>query len=260
MKNIFIGDIHGRDVWKKIIKKHDDIDNIVFIGDYLDSFDITPIMQLQNLIDIIEFKKNKESTSRTKVHLLLGNHDIHYWRNIQGKGKTSGFQPTMSYQYENVLMENEKFFKIVVLLGNRLCTHAGVSSVFLHDIGFYLNDEKRKYNDIPEYLNDLFKYKPNEFIFSSPYNRGYMYLDDYGDDVFQSPIWIRPKSLQKSNKNSGLKKDCVQIIGHTHVDKIDIKGKSSGGKYYFIDCLGKGFYLIENDNVFITDGVNKDKD
>jgi hypothetical protein len=34
--NIFIGDIHGRDVWKKIIKKHDDIDNIVFIGDYLD--------------------------------------------------------------------------------------------------------------------------------------------------------------------------------------------------------------------------------
>ena len=44
-KTIYIGDIHGRDVWEEIVEKHDDADNIVFIGDYFDSFDIPAVVQ-----------------------------------------------------------------------------------------------------------------------------------------------------------------------------------------------------------------------
>ncbi len=36
MKIITIGDIHGRDFWKKILEEP--MDQLVFIGDYFDSY------------------------------------------------------------------------------------------------------------------------------------------------------------------------------------------------------------------------------
>jgi hypothetical protein len=72
----------------------------------------------------------------------------------------------------------------------------------------------------------------------------------YGDDEGQSPIWIRPRSLQRSNQNTDLKKNYVQVVGHTVQDSIDIKGKTTGGKYYYIDALGKGQYLLNIDGNF----------
>ena len=39
MKTIFIGDIHGRSIWKDIVAR-ENADRVVFIGDYFDSFNI----------------------------------------------------------------------------------------------------------------------------------------------------------------------------------------------------------------------------
>lgn len=51
----------------------------------------------------------------------------------------------------------------------------------------------------------------------------------------------------KNIKKSGI----VQIVGHTNQNQIDIKGKATGGKYYFIDTLGtSGEYLIIEDGQF----------
>ena len=88
-KTIYIGDIHGRDVWGEIVAKHDDADNIVFIGDYFDSFDIPAVIQLDNIKKIVEFKKKRELDTSRKVYLLIGNHDIHYWPGIKGRGSTA---------------------------------------------------------------------------------------------------------------------------------------------------------------------------
>ena len=52
MKTIVIGDIHGRDVWKKIVE-HENADKVIFIGDYFDSFDIPSSDQINNFLDII---------------------------------------------------------------------------------------------------------------------------------------------------------------------------------------------------------------
>ena len=38
-RSIVIGDTHGRNYWKKIIK-HENPNRVIFIGDYFDSFDI----------------------------------------------------------------------------------------------------------------------------------------------------------------------------------------------------------------------------
>ena len=42
----------------------------------------------------------------------------------------------------------------------------------------------------------------------------------------------------------------IQIVGHTGQNSIDIKGKSTGGKYYFIDTLGTSGEYLE-----IIDGI-----
>lgn len=250
-ETIYIGDIHGRDVWKDIVTEHNDVDNIVFIGDYFDSFDIPAVIQLDNIKKIVEFKKKRELDLTKKVYLLIGNHDIHYWPGVKDRGSTSGFQSTMSFQYEHFFRENEKCFQMAVLIGNRLCTHAGVSSQFLKDVGFYKQDNVDE-SMISDFLNDLFLYKPNEFTFNAGYDRNTTGFspNGYGDNDWQSPIWIRPRSLQRVNKNTELKKNYIQIVGHTQQDHIDIKGKTTGGKYYYIDTLHSGEYLIDTDGEF----------
>jgi len=250
-KNIYIGDIHGRDVWKQIVEEHKDADNIVFIGDYFDSFDIPGVVQLKNAQDIVEFKKEQELDPTKNVYLLIGNHDIHYMRDIKWKGGTSGFQTNMMYQFEEFFEENKEHFQMCVQIGNRLCTHAGISETFIKDTGYWSHDYE-DYNGIEEFINDLFHFRPNEFTFEGYDNRNYglMSPNGYGDDEGQSPIWIRPRSLQRSNKKSELKKQYIQIVGHTQQDYIDIKGKTTGGKYYYIDTLPSGEYLIDIDGEF----------
>jgi hypothetical protein len=250
-KNIYIGDIHGRDTWKMIIKDHGDANNIVFIGDYFDSFDISGVEQLKNAQEIVDFKKSQELDPSKKVYLLIGNHDIHYIRGIQGKGTTSGFQPNMLHQFEMFFEENKEHFQMCVQLDNRLCTHAGISETFLKDTGYWSHNYE-DYDGVEEFINDLFQYKPNKFTFGGYVDRYYGLgsPNAYGDDKGQSPIWIRPRSLQLSNKNPDLKKKYIQIVGHTQQAHIDIKGKATGGRYYYIDTLPSGEYLIDEDSVF----------
>ena len=251
-KTIYIGDIHGRDCWKDIVSENCDADNIVFIGDYFDSYDISPLLQLRNLEDIIEFKVLQELDPSKKVYLLIGNHDIHYWPGVIGRGGTAGFQATMMYQFEHVFREHKDKFQMSVTIGNRLCTHAGVSEDFLKDLGYWTYDKHTDYSYISEFLNDLFKFKPNEFCFASYQDRhNYLgYADGYGNNEGQSPIWIRPAALQRNNKKTDLKKNYIQIVGHTFQNCIDIKGKSTGGKYYYIDTLPSEEYLIDEDGEF----------
>jgi hypothetical protein len=96
--------------------------------------------------------------------------------------------------------------------------------------------------------------RPNEFKFEAIMYRdedSLMYPDPSGDNAGQSPIWIRPMSLMRSNKqNPWIKDDYVQIVGHTRVRMIDIAGKATGGKYFLIDTLEQGEYLIGTDNWF----------
>jgi len=256
MKNIYIGDIHGRKSWKNIVEDHPDVDNIIFIGDYFDSFNVEPVVQLHNAKEIVEFKKWRELDPTKKVYLLTGNHDHHYWPGVKFTGNTSGFQATMWYQFNEFFIQEEKMFQMAVLIGKNLCTHAGVSSTFIEDEGYW--EKNKNENNIADFLNDLFHHKPNHFGFDSYFDKGYGYADGYGNDIWQTPIWIRPKALQHSNKKTTLLKNYIQIIGHTPQPSLDIKGKANntGGKYYYIDCLSKKEYLIEIDNVFSVGVIN----
>jgi hypothetical protein len=204
------------------------------------------IEQLFNVENIVRFKKETEANSDKKVYLLIGNHDHHYWPGTKWRGTTSGYQHKMAPSFEQFFIKNESMFQMCVLIDNLyLCSHAGISEDFLKDTGYWGSD----YDNVVDFINDLFKFKPNEFHFDSfdVRHHGLARPNPYGDNEGQSPIWIRPKSLQSSNKKSELKTDYIQIVGHTQQTEIDIKGKTTGGRYFYIDTLPVNEYLITVD-------------
>jgi hypothetical protein len=244
MKTIILGDTHGRSNWKLAIHQEQP-DRIIFIGDYFDSFDIPGVEQIHNFKEIIQYKENNP---QIEVTLLIGNHDHHYFPEIGYTG-TSGYQSGIAPSITQVIDENRYHLQMAYGFGDYLFTHAGVSPIFMDQV--FGSDGWSKESIVVD-LNELFKYKPKAFEFNG--------FDGYGDNTTQTPIWIRPGSLMSVNKkhDKGLKKDYIQIVGHTQMRRLDLKGsdKFTGGRYYFIDTMDtSGEYLIVEDNQLKTNSV-----
>ena len=243
MKLVAIGDIHGRDIWKQIIAQEQDADEFVFVGDYFDSFTVKGPDQINNFLDIIEFKKQ----SKVPVTLLIGNHDYHYYPGID-ETSTSGYQTVLAPSIKHVVGDNKQYLQAAYQSGEFVFSHAGFSSVWLDDIveGWDVNNMVNRVNELLQYQPGLIAYRSFKMINETEWYGA----QGYGDETFQGPLWIRPKSLMKANYDT-LRKQIIQVVGHTPQKQIDIKGMSTGGRYYFIDTLeyNQGEYLV------VTDGV-----
>jgi hydrogenase maturation factor len=252
MKLVAIGDIHGRDIWKQIIAKEHDADEFVFVGDYFDSFTVKGPDQINNFLDIIEFKKQ----SKVPITLIIGNHDHHYYPGVDDSG-TSGYQTLLSPSIKHVVGDNKQYLQAAYQVGEFVFTHAGLSSEWLDD-----SIEGWNTDNVVEKVNELFQYQPGKIAY-----RSYKQVGDqvygaqgYGNESFQGPIWIRPAALMTANKKT-LRKKIVQVVGHTPQDNIDIEGKATGGRYYFIDTLeyNQGQYLIVTDGVVSLGKLDNEK-
>jgi hypothetical protein len=194
-----IGDVHGRPFWKHYLDE--DFAVFYFTGDYFDSFDISFSRQYKNFVEIC-----KAARKDSRIKLCLGNHDYHYLRGVHNQ-QYSGFQDLHYEKIGAVLEENIDLLAVVyVTEDNYIISHAGVTAWFLDSI-----DGKK-----PEDINGAFIRDRNILNFN-----GY---NIFGDDVTQSPIWIRPDSLQ-SDPLPGYN----QIAGHTPVEFITEK-ELNGGK------------------------------
>jgi UDP-2,3-diacylglucosamine pyrophosphatase LpxH len=242
MKTVIIGDIHGHDSWKQVVAQEYDADRFIFVGDYFDSFTVSGVVQIHNFKEIVEFK----TTTDKEVIMLIGNHDYHYFPEI-GDSNTSGYQYTLAPSIKQVVGENKQHLQLAYQFDDILVTHAGVSSEWL--------DDTITMWDVPNlamYLNDLFTYQPTKVAY-----RSFKYYDyennqaqlasGFGAETFQGPIWIRPKALMEANRDT-LRTQIRQVVGHTTRNQIDIEGKATGGRYYFIDTMPREYLIV-------TDGV-----
>jgi len=231
MKTLFLGDIHGLDIWQQI-EERENADRIIFVGDYFDSFSISGVEQIHNFKAICEFKRNSDK----EVILLVGNHDLHYQ---QIQETYSGFQQTLQWDILIAIRENADLLQMAYAFDNILCSHAGVSQVWVEQT-FGACDVDTLVDDI----NQLYKERPGAFRFSG--------IDVYGDDITQSPVWIRPYSLMKSNEGerNSIKNRFIQVFGHTQIQPHALKKmqKKLGGNYYMIDTLPYKQYLIKDED------------
>lgn len=208
MRIIVIGDVHGRNIWKDIVNREKGL--FIFLGDYFDSFDIPLDEQIGNFQDILEFSKNNNCIT------LMGNHDYHYLvEGSQYSERYIGFQ-YKGYPTINWLLTTANL-RIVARYKNFLFSHAGITNTWL------------KGRD----LEDVNDFNLKEFRF--------MGRNNFGDDVTQGPLWVRPRSLNLD----GLLEDkgnIIQVVGHTQQDAIDLDGPN-----IFCDTLEVGEYLIIDD-------------
>lgn len=230
MEVIAIGDVHGRSFWK-LVANTKSFDQLIILGDYFDSFDIGAQEQIRNFREIITFKE----TYPEKMILLIGNHDFHYMPVARAVGEYySGYQDRYAYQISALLEEHKHLLQMCYQWEHYLFTHAGVTSTWLKNAG-------HKGEDVDVFINDLFRYKPASFFFTG--------RDPYGDNVTQSPIWVRPGSLQKDAYDSEHTK---QVVGHTPMDKLEIGAE----RYFFIDTMGTTReYLVLNEEGFRVEKV-----
>jgi hypothetical protein len=237
-KLIAIGDIHGRNIWEQIVETEQP-NTVVFVGDYFDSFDIPGIDQIHNFKNILHWK---QANPQCEVIMLIGNHDFHYMSVCNER--YSGFQHSLYLEIGNILETNKHHLQMVYQYDDLLFSHAGISPEWLKKCGW---DGR----DVVEFINDIWYFQPYKFKFA---DNGYGHSDPYGDDTYQTPIWIRPKSLMKVLKQHSMKKQYIQVVGHTSVNEIDAKGKATGGRYYFIDVLdNQPQYLVyENKQIKIN--------
>lgn len=202
LKTIIIGDVHGEEYWKAVLNK-EEFDKVIFLGDYLDSFNIDFNDELSNFYDILYYKNSNPD----KVTLLLGNHDYHY---INGVKETySGYGVATKLFIGDVITHEveQGSFQICCKVDNDVISHAGISKVWLKQTGLEDEDDDKVLDNINNMLTlnlEFFRFNPGRN------------MSNQGNDITQGPLWIRPPSL---GVNARFRK---QIIGHTPVHRLNI--------------------------------------
>jgi hypothetical protein len=225
---IAVGDVHGRQLWKEIVKKEKEANKIVFIGDYFDThYDISVDQQISNFKEIIEFKKN----NMDQVILLLGNHDVHYLNDVTEQW--SGYRAFRAQEINDVLQPafNDGLLQICYTHDKYVFTHAGVTKTWC------LKNNIRT-NHLEEDINNLFIADKRPFMFTMGRN-----YSRTGDDITQSPIWVRIPSLFEDHIDN-----VKYVIGHTTQENLVITDGIIA-----IDTIGTtGEYLEINELVPIA--------
>ena len=122
-KILICPDVHGRKFWHKAIEMIDEVDQVVFLGDYLDPYSHEGITFEDALIELEGILALKEDYP-DKVVLLVGNHDIHYIKvEFMDCSRLNVHRRT---EVHDLFMNNIDKFQLIHEIDNYLFSHAGV--------------------------------------------------------------------------------------------------------------------------------------
>lgn len=199
-KILIVPDVHGRAFWHRALELVDQVDQIVFLGDYLDPYSHEGIsfdLALEEFNKILEFKKEYPDL----ITLLVGNHDMHYI--IEDFMDCSRRNTAMLDQLHKLYNSNLDLFNLIHIEDDWLFSHAGVYKGWMDKYEFTLEDLNFKTflgSHWPA-LEDL-----------SMYRGGYNFVG--------SCVWADIRESIKNELFPGYK----QVVGHTQLnDKPYIK-------------------------------------
>lgn len=224
MKIAIIGDLHGKNCYKKLLKdKIESFDKIIFMGDYSDDSWITFTDKeiVDNLKEVIEFKKKYKD----KVELLIGNHDFQY---IVGYPTASRYRETYAKEMHQIFNENEKLFKMIFIANDYIFTHAGITNGWTNYIKKKYKIEKIDINNIEEEINKVYAADKEDCNIVS-FRRG-------GWNNFAGPLWADTEDLLE---DAWLGYN--QVVGHNRVKPRSVIKK-------------------ENYNIFLADHFDTNQD
>jgi predicted MPP superfamily phosphohydrolase len=223
LRTISIGDIHGVDYWNQINPEL--YDKIIFLGDYVDSFNIKDEDILNNLLNIIQFKKDNID----KVVLLWGNHDCQYAFN-NGDYMCSGFRQQMFDTLNKIFNDNFDLFQMSYEINDTIWTHAGIHQGWYNQrfLNFAMDFPKEK---LSGQLNIAFKLVHNP-LFDVGHMRG-------GDYNVGGPLWCDTTEL-----NNKPLKTMNQVVGHNRKNEI-YKIYKHNKEIVYTDCLQNRIQFYE---------------
>jgi predicted phosphodiesterase len=223
MKILTIGDIHGRTVWKNA--PIEAFDKVVFVGDYVDSFDKSNNEIYDNLSEIL----NKKSENPGKIELLLGNHDVQYM--YFPENRCSGFRPEAQFDLTELFLKNHSHFKVAYQHNNFLFTHAGLSQGWYSEYKSFFTD-----NNIAGALNDMLHTREGrKALFQCGKLRG-------GTHDFGGILWA-----DRHETEHDFLLGYHQIVGHTRQKEIkSIQFEGTDSSITYVDVLENSdkFYEI----------------
>ena len=214
-KILIVPDVHGRTFWKKIYKLINDVDKVVFLGDYLDPYsheNISSLEAINNFEEIIAFKKKYYD----KVVLLIGNHDLHYWPKFKTWWGCRRIDSSFDY-ISKLFLDNIDLFQISYKLDKYLFTHAGVLNGWLNLINGTNKIGDSTYAELMEFPQPSITLDNLNDLLEIPYGLDMLFMvsrERGGDFEYGSCIWADVYEHLYSNL---IDNDIFQIFAHTMI-------------------------------------------
>lgn len=193
-KILIVPDVHGRAFWHRAMELVDQVDQIVFLGDYLDPYSHEGIsfdLALEEFNKILEFKKEYPDL----ITLLVGNHDMHYI--IEDFMDCSRRNTDMLDQLHKLYNSNLDLFNLIHIEDDWLFSHAGVYKGWMDKYEFTLEDLNLK-----TFLGSHWPALEDLSFYRGGYNS------------VGSCVWA---DIRESVKNE-LFPEYKQIVGHTQLN------------------------------------------
>ena len=226
-----VPNLHGRTCWQEpaqhFLDTHGPVDQVVFLGDYVDSFEVSNEQQLSNFTDVIAFKK----ADPKRVMLLLGNQRFQYLylSTVKLFGFNEDLYPSLHLYYKL----HSELFQMVHQVQNTLFAHADISQEWLTHHEQKIS--QRRYQlaaagqscQLAGMLNSLLRSPGGPLLLWE------LTEEHSGTAPFDGPVCIRPDALRAS-----LPPGLTQVVGHTHVPEITtFHDEATGSRVIFMDCL-----------------------